>query len=113
MTDADGADLFAYLRAQPPVRQENRRHALDFPYNLRFALDLWQALFFAPATFAPESGRDAVWNRGAYLVRHVAHCGERSEGHTSELQSLMRISYAVFCLKKKITRHNENSYQHR
>src|SRR3546814_8352956 len=28
-------------------------------------------------------------------------CGERSEEHTSELQSLMRISYAVFCLKKK------------
>src|SRR3546814_9794861 len=30
-------------------------------------------------------------------------CGRRSEEHTSELQSLMRISYAVFCLKKKIT----------
>src|SRR3546814_3705740 len=30
-------------------------------------------------------------------------CGERSEEHTSELQSLMRISYAVFCLKKKKT----------
>src|SRR3546814_1902847 len=33
--------------------------------------------------------------------RHVAADGERSEEHTSELQSLMRISYAVFCLKKK------------
>src|SRR3546814_3006439 len=32
---------------------------------------------------------------------------ERSEEHTSELQSLMRISYAVFCLKKKIKNHNE------
>src|SRR3546814_5739927 len=31
------------------------------------------------------------------------HCGRRSEEHTSELQSLMRISYAVFCLKKKNT----------
>src|SRR3546814_9793240 len=30
-------------------------------------------------------------------------CDERSEEHTSELQSLMRISYAVFCLKKKTT----------
>src|SRR3546814_3588713 len=41
------------------------------------------------------------------LVEHVGplHAGEhvRSEEHTSELQSLMRISYAVFCLKKKIT----------
>src|SRR3546814_10252257 len=31
----------------------------------------------------------------------AANCGTRSEEHTSELQSLMRISYAVFCLKKK------------
>src|SRR3546814_9625910 len=34
---------------------------------------------------------------------------ERSEEHTSELQSLMRISYAVFCLKKKKTYHNEQA----
>src|SRR3546814_1197745 len=33
-------------------------------------------------------------------------CFERSEEHTSELQSLMRISYAVFCLKKKIAEEN-------
>src|SRR3546814_9424336 len=39
----------------------------------------------------------APW-RHANLV-----CAERSEEHTSELQSLMRISYAVFCLKKKNT----------
>src|SRR3546814_2376068 len=34
--------------------------------------------------------------------------GQRSEEHTSELQSLMRISYAVFCLKKKTNAHKEN-----
>src|SRR3546814_2494285 len=35
----------------------------------------------------------------------------RSEEHTSELQSLMRISYAVFCLKKKKKIHKNNSYK--
>src|SRR3546814_5919150 len=35
--------------------------------------------------------------------------GRRSEEHTSELQSLMRISYAVFCLKKKKNKHNTNT----
>src|SRR3546814_4058596 len=35
------------------------------------------------------------------LATFFAHDGGRSEEHTSELQSLMRISYAVFCLKKK------------
>src|SRR3546814_5276002 len=41
---------------------------------------------------------DAVWNT------ILEQGGSRSEEHTSELQSLMRISYAVFCLKKKIKR---------
>src|SRR3546814_4643184 len=40
---------------------------------------------------------------GARAGEHGARHGGRSEEHTSELQSLMRISYAVFCLKKKNT----------
>src|SRR3546814_7669894 len=36
-----------------------------------------------------------------FITTHVGHFPRRSEEHTSELQSLMRISYAVFCLKKK------------
>src|SRR3546814_7854606 len=46
--------------------------------------------------------------RGAQPNPHNACCGYRSEEHTSELQSLMRISYAVFCLKKK----KKNMYMH-
>src|SRR3546814_3369167 len=38
-------------------------------------------------------------------ARMIEHGADRSEEHTSELQSLMRISYAVFCLKKKTMRH--------
>src|SRR3546814_1837067 len=53
--------------------------------------------------------------RRAHLLGHVAHprkvgdavMVDRSEEHTSELQSLMRISYAVFCLKKKKTNSND------
>src|SRR3546814_4072695 len=37
---------------------------------------------------------------------------ERSEEHTSELQSLMRISYAVFCLKKKKNSKRKNTHKH-
>src|SRR3546814_7615574 len=39
--------------------------------------------------------------------------GGRSEEHTSELQSLMRISYAVFCLKKKNKKHTKNKKQNK
>src|SRR3546814_11188836 len=41
---------------------------------------------------------------GRLKLRGWRRCRMRSEEHTSELQSLMRISYAVFCLKKKTTR---------
>src|SRR3546814_9199470 len=46
-------------------------------------------------------GKAARYARGRETERHLAERQFRSEEHTSELQSLMRISYAVFCLKKK------------
>src|SRR3546814_18431616 len=48
-------------------------------------------------------GGGGIWKRGMILL-------SRSEEHTSELQSLMRISYAVFCLKKKRGNKQEWSY---
>src|SRR3546814_10099797 len=42
-------------------------------------------------------------------VPHIYALGDRSEEHTSELQSLMRISYAVFCLKKKKNQRKHNN----
>src|SRR3546814_1889953 len=51
-------------------------------------------------------------SHGPGVVRHDEHGNHptgRSEEHTSELQSLMRISYAVFCLKKK--NYNKNTYK--
>src|SRR3546814_3391444 len=44
-----------------------------------------------------------------HVILPERRLGLRSEEHTSELQSLMRISYAVFCLKKKNKRHSETS----
>src|SRR3546814_1346875 len=49
---------------------------------------------------------DDLKQRGAIFVEELHEVPDRSEEHTSELQSLMRISYAVFCLKKKTTMHN-------
>src|SRR3546814_1996837 len=50
---------------------------------------------------APQPGRHVVLGHALGLQRQAALAEIRSEEHTSELQSLMRISYAVFCLKKK------------
>src|SRR3546814_2399571 len=67
----------------------------------------------APATeLLPGGGRRwSVVTEGHRLTLElspVACTDDRSEEHTSELQSLMRISYAVFCLKKK-KKHKHNS----
>src|SRR3546814_7408514 len=49
----------------------------------------------------PKRLLDIGCGGGHVAYRMAPHAAERSEEHTSELQSLMRISYAVFCLKKK------------
>src|SRR3546814_3908508 len=58
----------------------------------------------APPLFRTKSGRptrcSSVWIRALTVVCATFSRSARSEEHTSELQSLMRISYAVFCLKK-------------
>src|SRR3546814_10371435 len=48
-----------------------------------------------------QEGAGAADDAILVVVVEIVDRGERSEEHTSELQSLMRISYAVFCLKKK------------
>src|SRR3546814_2327377 len=55
------------------------------------------------AAFRPEPA-EVDWARAVIAALDVTGEGVRSEEHTSELQSLMRISYAVFCLKKKNTK---------
>src|SRR3546814_1709838 len=52
---------------------------------------------------AREVDDDLVAGRGLLRFRRIVEALHRSEEHTSELQSLMRISYAVFCLEKKKT----------
>lgn len=74
ITREDSDALFAYLRSIAPVRQDNRAHALRFPYNAQVSLAVWRAMFFEPGTFKPDAGRSAEWNRGSYLVRGLGHC---------------------------------------
>jgi mono/diheme cytochrome c family protein len=76
MTDQDILDLKAYVFSLPPVVQANREHDVGFPFGWRFTVGFWKLLNFTPGAFVADPGRDAEWNRGAYLVEAVAHCGE-------------------------------------
>ncbi len=74
-TDADLQALYAYLMAQPAVRAVNREAVLAFPFNLRPLMAGWNALFHDHASFALDATKPEVWNRGAYLVEGLGHCG--------------------------------------
>jgi mono/diheme cytochrome c family protein len=76
MTDEDIRDLWAYLRSVKPVAQPDKPHELSFPFSMRMSALGWQLLFFDPKPFRPDPKQNAEWNRGAYLVRHLGHCGE-------------------------------------
>jgi mono/diheme cytochrome c family protein len=76
ITAADARAIYAYLTSLPPAARANRPHELPWYLDTRLAARAWQWLFFRPARFAPDAARDADWNRGAYLVRHLGHCGE-------------------------------------
>ncbi len=74
VTREDADAMFDYLRSLPAASRENTPHAVRFPYNTQAALAAWRALFFKQGAFTPDAGRDAQWNRGAYLVRGLGHC---------------------------------------
>ena len=76
MTDEDALAIKAYLFSLAPVHAPARENNLKFPFNQRWLLGAWSELFNADTRFKPDSGKDAEWNRGAYLSEALAHCGE-------------------------------------
>jgi nicotinate dehydrogenase subunit B len=74
-SDADLQSLYAWLMAQPAVRAETPDNRLAFPFNLRPLMAGWNALFHQPGAFQPDMTKSAIWNRGAYLVEGLGHCG--------------------------------------
>jgi mono/diheme cytochrome c family protein len=76
MTDADALAIKAYLFGLPPVRAAAPANTLEFPFNQRWAMNFWSALFNPDSRFEPDGSQGPEWNRGAYLAEALAHCGE-------------------------------------
>jgi mono/diheme cytochrome c family protein len=68
--------MFAYLKSVPPADVGNKPHEVSFPFGWRFTQTFWKVLFFESKRFVPDPARPAQWNRGAYLVNALTHCGE-------------------------------------
>lgn len=73
VTDNDAKAIFAYLRTIKPVKYAPPDNSGAF--NLRWGMAVWNALFFDARRFEPDSKQSAEWNRGAYLVNGLGHCG--------------------------------------
>ena len=76
ITDSNALAMKAYLFSLPPVHQQNRPHDVPFPISLRWLQTGWELLFFTPGPFQSAPDRSVAYNRGAYLVTALAHCGE-------------------------------------
>jgi mono/diheme cytochrome c family protein len=76
MTDDDALAIRAYLRTLTPVRNVTPSNDLAFPFNQRRLMRFWKILFLDQERFKANPARPPEWNRGAYLVTTLGHCGE-------------------------------------
>ena len=74
MSRADVLAIRAYLKTVAPVRNQVVANTLPFPFNIRAAMRVWDALYFTAGEFTPDPQKPADWNRGAYLVQGPGHC---------------------------------------
>src|SRR5262245_41178237 len=75
LNDDDVRALYAYFMTREPVRAAAPANELSFPFNFRLAIAAWKLLYFRSGSYRPDATQSVAWNRGAYLVEGLAHCG--------------------------------------
>jgi mono/diheme cytochrome c family protein len=71
----DDDAIFAYLATLPAVNYTPPKNDLSFPLNFRSFVGAWNMLFLDSHDFQSDPGQSEEWNRGAYLVNGLGHCG--------------------------------------
>jgi len=75
-TDEDIAAIYAFIMSEiEPSDIETPENELGFPFNIRLSLAGWNLLFLKSERWEPDPNENEEWNRGAYLVEGLAHCG--------------------------------------
>lgn len=74
-SEADVLAIKAYLDTLEPSSYQPAQHQLPWPLGVRESLYAWQQAFFEPGRYQPDSSKSDTWNRGAYLVQGLGHCG--------------------------------------
>ncbi|BEU24222.1 cytochrome c [Paraburkholderia sp. 22B1P] len=76
VNDDDMHALYAYfMKGVAPVKQANREPDIKWPLNMRWPLKFWNMVFLEKGVYQDKTGKDVAWNRGAYLIQGLGHCG--------------------------------------
>lgn len=75
ITEEDMHALYAYMMSVEPIEYTPPDNELRFPFNIRLSLAGWNLLFLRQGVFEPDPSQSDEWNRGAYLVEGLGHCG--------------------------------------
>ena len=75
MRDEDIRAVYAFMITRRPAQATNPENDLPFPFNIRALVAGWKLLFLNRGTMQADASKDAEWNRGAYLVEGLGHCG--------------------------------------
>ncbi|MDB5396704.1 MAG: hypothetical protein JWM91_4210 [Rhodospirillales bacterium] len=72
----DALAIKAYLFTLKPIEYTPPANAMKFPFNQRWGMVAWNLINVSDKRFEPDTTKSAAWNRGAYLVEALGHCGE-------------------------------------
>ena len=76
VNDDDMHALYTYfMRGVAPIKQANRQPDIKWPLNMRWPLKFWNMVFLEKGVYQDKTGKDVAWNRGAYLIQGLGHCG--------------------------------------
>jgi mono/diheme cytochrome c family protein len=76
LTDDDVRALYEFfMKDVAPVHQTNQPNEIPALLSFRWPLAIWDLVFMSRGSYAAKPEHDAVWNRGAYLVQGLGHCG--------------------------------------
>jgi mono/diheme cytochrome c family protein len=76
VSEDDLRALYAFFMEQVnPVNRPNSPNPIKWPLNIRWPIAIWDGVFTDRVGFQPDSSQSAAWNRGAYLVQGLGHCG--------------------------------------
>src|ERR1700727_82998 len=71
----DDDAILAFLKTTPAVKYTPPENGLPFPLHHRSVVKGWNLLYFAAHDYKSDANQSAEWNRGAYLVNGLGHCG--------------------------------------